>query len=225
MFANAPTRAARLDMIGRHTSKDNIMILTRTSILALTALTFTFAPAVWAANNITAIAPDANQVVLRDGGATVRFRVSGQGNNEDRCGVWISYGDQAAPDTQTMGRTNGLFSGEVAHTFTRPGEYTITARGEPVNQAGACGGVAVTKVSVAWEQRGQRRDDRRDDRRAAEVGCPNGWQMREGSFNRESGAFTCTPSYPAQRMECGRGLRYFEGDNVIGCQLMGSNRR
>ncbi len=195
--------------------------MTRTSIVALTAFTFTFAPAAWAANNITAIAPDANRVVLKDGNATVRFRVSGQGNAEGQCGALISYGDQTSPDTQTMGRTNGIFSGEFTHSFTRPGEYTITAKGEPVNQTGACGGVAVTKISVAWEGRGQRRDDRR----GAEVICPNGWQLSEGSFNRESGAFTCAPSYPAQRMDCGRGLRYFEGNNVIGCKSTGNNRR
>lgn len=193
----------------------------RTSIVALTALAFTFAPAAWGANNITAIAPDANRVVLQDGNATVKFRVSGQGNDQGHCGVWISYGDQTSPETQTMGRTNGMFSGEFAHTFTRAGEYTITAKGEPVNQTGACGGVAVTKISVAWDGRGQRRDDRRD----AAVICPKGWQMSEGSFNRQSGAYTCRPSYPAQRMECGRGLRYFEGDNVIGCESMGNNRR
>jgi hypothetical protein len=174
-----------------------------------------------AANNIIAIAPEANRVALQDGSVTVRFRVSGQGNDESRCGVWISYGDQAAPDAQTMGRTNGVFSGEFAHTFTRPGEYTITARGEPVNQTGACGGVAGTKVSVVSDGREQRRDDRR----STSAACPNGWQISEGSFNRESGAFTCTPSYPAQRLECGRGLRYFEGDNVIGCQSMSNNRR
>jgi hypothetical protein len=223
MFANARTCAGRWGIIVRDSSKDTIMI--RTSVVALTAFTFIFAPAAWAANNITAIAPDANRVVLQDGNATVRFRVSGQGNNEDHCGVWISYGDQTSPDTQTMGRTNGMFAGEFAHTFTRPGEYTITAKGDPVNQTGACGGVAVTKISVAWEGRGQRREDRRDDRRDAAVICPNGWQMSEGSFNRESGAFTCTPSYPAQRIDCGRGLRYFEGNNVIGCQAMGNYRR
>jgi hypothetical protein len=116
---------------------------------------------------------------------------------------------------------NGVFSGDFAHTFTRPGEYTITATGEPVNQTGACGGVAGTKVSVVREGRGQRRDDRRDDRRDVHAVCPDGWQLSEGSFDRASGAFSCTPSYPAQRMECGRGLRYFEGDNVIGCQATG----
>lgn len=219
MFANARTRAGRLGIIGGHPSKDTIMI--RTSLIALTAFTFTFAPATWAANNITAIAPEANRVVLQNGNATVKFRVTGQGNNEDQCGVWISYGDQTSPDTHTMGRTNGMFSGEFAHAFTRPGEYTITAKGEPVNQTGACGGVAVSKISVVREGRGQWRDDRR----GAGVNCPDGWQMSEGSFNRESGAFTCTPSYPVQRIECGRGLRYFEGNNVIGCQSMSNNRR
>jgi hypothetical protein len=193
----------------------------RTLIVALTALSFTFPPAAWAANNIIAIVPESNRVVLQDGNVTVRFRVSGQGNNEDHCGVWISYGDQTLPETQTMGRINGMFAGEVGHTFTRPGEYTITAKGEPVNQTGACGGVAVSKISVVWGGRGQSREDRRD----AAVACPIGWQVSEGSFNRESGAFTCTPSYPAQGMECGRGLRYFEDNNVIGCQRIGNYRR
>ena len=197
----------------------------RPLLAALTVVTFAISPAVWAANNITVIAPEANRVVLQGGGAAIRFRVSGQGNDESRCGVWINYGDQTPPETQTMGRTNGTFSGEFAHTFTRPGEYTVTAKGEPVNQTGACGGIAVTKINVASEGRGQWREDRREDRRDAGAICPDGWQLREGAFNRETGAFSCTPSYPAQRMECGRGLRYFEGDNVIGCRSIGKNRR
>ena len=195
--------------------------MTRSLLAALTVFALANSPAAWAANNITVIAPEANRVVLQNGVAAVRFRVSGQGSDQEHCGVWINYGDQTPPDTQTIGRTSGTFSGEFTHTFTRPGEYTVTAKGEPVNQTGACGGIAVTKINVALDARGQRRDDRR----GAEVICPDGWQMREGSFNRETGAFTCTPSYPAQRMECGRGLRYFEGDNLIGCRSIGKNRR
>jgi hypothetical protein len=48
--------------------------------------------------------------------------------------------------------------------------------------------------------------------------------MREGSFSRQTGAFTCAPAYPAQQLDCGPGLRYFEADNQIGCRPTGRGR-
>lgn len=191
--------------------------MTRSSLVAIAAYTLAFAPAVWAANNITTVAPDATRVALVDGKATVRFTISGQGNDAGECGIYVNYGDQSAPEMRGIGRQDGMFKGEFVHTFVRPGQYKIIAKGERGRQDVACGGEAVTSIDVVESGRGRRRD--------VAASCPDGWQMREGSFNRESGAFTCVPAYPAQRMECGPGLRYFERDNTIGCQPRGGGQR
>ena len=85
-------------------------------------------------------------------------------------------------------------------------------------QTFACGGEASTVVTVVEAGQGRRRG-------ATTASCPEGWQLREGSFNRETGAFTCAPSYPAARMECAPGLRYFERDNLIGCRARAGAQR
>ena len=191
--------------------------MTRSSLLAFTAFTLAFAPATWAANTITRITPGADRVALVDGKATVRFMVSGRDNEDGDCGIWVNYGDQDSPDTRIIGRKDGMFPREFVHTFARAGQFTVTAKGERVKQTFGCGGEASTSVTVV--------ETTRDRRRATAASCPEGWQLREGSYNRETGAFTCAPSYPEQRMECGPGLRYFERDNLIGCRARGRDQR
>ncbi len=191
--------------------------MSRSSLAAVAALTFAFAPAAWGANSITSIQPEANRVMLENGKATVRFMVSGQVTGEGDCGIWVSYGDQDSPDTRIIGRRDGMFPREFSHTFNHAGQFTVTARGQRVKQTFGCDGEASASIDVVEASRGRRR--------AAGAACPDGWQLREGSFDRETGAFTCVPSYPAQRMECGPGLRYFERDNLIGCRPRGRDQR
>lgn len=192
--------------------------MTRSSVLAFTAFTLAFAPAAWAANTINRIAPNADRVVLVDGKATVRFLVSGQITEAGDCGIWVNYGDQDSPDTRIIGRSEGMFPREFVHTFTRTGQFTVTAKGERVKQTFGCGGEASTSVTVVEAAQGRRRG-------TTAAACPGGWELREGSFNRETGAFTCVPSYPKERMECAPGLRYFERDNQIGCRPGGRGQR
>lgn len=111
-----------------------------------------------------------------------------------------------------------MFPREFVHTFAQAGQFTVTAKGERVKQTFGCGGEASTRITVVEATQGRRRA-------ATAASCPAGWQLREGSFNRETGAFTCAASYPRERMECGPGLRYFERDNLIGCRARGRDQR
>ncbi len=181
----------------------------KSSLVTITAFALAFAPAAWA-DTITTITPDANRVVLVNGKATVNFLVSGQSNEATDCGMWIEYGDNGSPDTRIIGRDSGFLPREFTHTFAAPGQFTVTAKGQRVKQTFGCSGAASTTVTVVEERQGRRRVDAQS--------CPDGWQLREGSYNRQTGAFTCAPAYPAQRMDCGPGLRYFEGENLIGCR-------
>lgn len=193
--------------------------MTRSSLLAFTAFTVAFAPAAWAANTINKIAPHADRVALVEGKAAVRFMVSGQVTEDGDCGISVNYGDQDSPDTRIIGRNEGAFPREFMHTFARAGQFTVTAKGERVKQTFGCGGEASTMVTIVQANQGRKR------RGAMATSCPNGWQLQEGSFNGETGAFTCVPSYPSERMECAPGLRYFERDNLIGCRATGRERR
>lgn len=187
----------------------------RSSLFALTACALAFAPAAWA-NTITTITPNASRVWLENGQATVRFTVSGQGNEATDCGMWIEYGDNNSPDTRIIGREDGHLPRSFDHIFATPGQYTVTAKGQRVKQTFGCSGSGSTVVTVV--------EERQSRRRAAAQACPDGWMMREGSYNRQTGAFSCTPAYPAQQLDCGPGLRYFESDNQLGCRATGRER-
>lgn len=185
------------------------------SLFAISAFALAFAPAAMA-NTITNIVPSASRVMLENGQAMIRFTVSGQGNEATDCGMWIEYGDGGSPDTRIIGRDEGLLPRAYDHTFTRPGQYTVTAKGQRVKQTFGCTGSTSTVVTVL--------EERQTRRQAAAEACPDGWMMREGSFSRQTGAFTCSPAYPAQQLDCGPGLRYFEADNQIGCRPTGRGR-
>ncbi|TAN54992.1 MAG: hypothetical protein EPN19_04070 [Betaproteobacteria bacterium] len=191
--------------------------MNRSAIFALTTMAFALAPAAWA-NTINRITPEADRVALSDGRATVNFMVSGQGSEGD-CGIWIDYGDQGSPDTRIVGRRDGMLPREFVHTFSRAGQFTVTAKGRRVKTTMGCDGEASTVVTVI--DAGERR--RRGP--AAEASCPAGWGLREGSFDRKTGAFTCVPAYPEQRIDCGPNLRYFERDGTLGCRARGERRR
>lgn len=187
----------------------------RSSLFALTAVALAFAPAAFA-DTITTITPHANRVQLENGQATIRFVVAGQGNETTDCGIYIEYDDKGSPDTRIIGKNDGYLPRSFDHTFAAPGQYTVIARGQRVKQTFGCSGSASTVVTVL--------EERHSRRRAAADACPDGWQISQGSFDRQTGAFTCAPAYPAQRIDCGPGLRYFEGDNTLGCRTMGRGR-
>lgn len=106
--------------------------MTRSTLLAFTAFTPAIAPAAWAAGTITAIVPGADQVMLKDGNATVSFMVSGQSDDGGDCGMHVNYGDGDSPDTRTIGRQGGMFPREFVHTCTRSGQFAVNATGERV---------------------------------------------------------------------------------------------
>jgi hypothetical protein len=201
-----------------HDRSDTITVKTimkPSSLFAITAFALAFAPAA-SANTITTIAPSASRVMLNNGQATVRFTVSGQGDDAADCGMWIEYGDNGSPDTRVIGKDEGLLPRAFDHTFTAPGQYTVTARGQRVKQTFGCNGSSSTLVTVVAERQGRRQ--------AAIQACPEGWALREGSYKRLTGAFTCAPAYPAQQLDCGPGLRYFEANSQIGCRPTGRGR-
>lgn len=189
----------------------------RSAVFALTAIACALAPAAWA-DSIHRITPESDRVPLSGGKATVRFMVSGQSSDGD-CGLWIDYGDQGSPDTRIIGRRDGKLPREFTHTFERAGQYTVTANGRRVKTTLGCDGEASTVVTIvdAGERRGRGP--------VTEATCPAGWELREGSFDRMTGAFTCVPAYPQQRIDCGPGLRYFERDGTLGCRARGERRR
>lgn len=194
-------------------------VASRIACVTLLAASVAMVPAAWAAN-ITTITPAENQVTLVNGKAVARFVVSSDGSDSSDCGVWVNYGDGDSPDTRVVGRRDGPFPRTFTHTFARAGQFAVTAKGERVKQVAGCGGTASATINVVEPQ-----SNRRRSAAAAAAACPGGWTLREGSYNRQTGAFTCVPASPEQQMDCGPGLRYFERDNTIGCRADGRRQQ
>jgi hypothetical protein len=188
-------------------------------LLALTALSLTLGLAFSQparANTITSIVPAAPTVPLdRDGKAATTFTVSGTGGS-DACGIYINYGDGGSPDTRVISRTEGQLPRVFEHTFNKPGQYSVVVKGDRVKSTQGCVGTASTTINVVAQGGGRRRD--------AAASCPTGWGLVDGSFNRQTGAYSCAPAYPTERLDCGPGLRYFENAGTIGCRPRGGNR-
>jgi hypothetical protein len=189
--------------------------MNRSTFYALSALALAFAQPALADNRISAITPGASSAVLVDGKATMRFVVSGQGGATNDCGIWVTYGDKDSPDTRVIGKGDGLLPREFTHTFTQPGQYSVIAKGTRVKQTFGCDGEASTTFTVLAAAAG---------RRVGSQACPPGWALRQGSTNQSTGAFSCVATYPEQRIDCGRGLSYFESDGQIGCRVRGRGR-
>ncbi len=90
----------------------------------------------------------------------------------------------------------------------------MVAKGTRVKQTFGCEGEASTTVNLIAAA----------GRREVSQACPPGWALRQGSINQSTGAFSCVAAYPEQRMDCGRGLRYFERNGEIGCRVRGRGR-
>ena len=169
------------------------------------------------ADTVTAIVPAAQSVALEsDGKATMAFTVSGAAGGADACGIWINYGDGDSPDTRIISRQEGQFPRVFEHRFNRAGQFAVTVKGERVRNIPGCTGTASTTINVVAQVVPGRRD--------IAAACPAGWGLIENSYVRRTGAYSCAPLYPADRMDCGRGLRYFEEAGQIGCRARGQGR-
>ena len=163
------------------------------------------------ADTITSIVPVAQSATLgRDGRVSMSFTVSGLNEGSDSCGIWINYGDGDSPDTRIVSRQDGQFPRTFEHTFTRTGQFAVVAKGDRVKSTTGCGGNASTTINIVAAEVPRQVD--------TAASCPAGWALVQGSWVRRTGAFTCAPAYPAERLECNRGLRYFESAGTIGCR-------
>ena len=95
------------------------------------------------------------------------------------------------------------------HTFTKPGGFSVKVKGQRVKQTFGCSGEAGMFINVTAPA-------------AAVAGpamptCPDGWQLAAKSYNKSTGAYACQARPPASKLECGKGLAYYEKDGMIGC--------
>lgn len=191
----------------------NTMHLKR-AVLSLAALSI--ATQVHAVGIINKIEASPANPVLEGGKAIVKFTVSGSAEDSDSCGLWVDYGDGSNPDTRIVNKSEGLFPRVFEHTFTKPGGYSVKAKGQRVKQTFGCGGDADTFVTVSPP--GGAKGAASPKPAAAAPACPEGWQLVANSVRQRTGEFSCSPKAPAAKIDCGPGLAYYEKGGTIGCR-------
>lgn len=195
-------------------------------LFAAASLGFAVLPAAWGFTKITGIEPGAPSATLDGGRVNVKFTVSGEAEESDTCGIYVSYGDGLAPDTRIVSKKDGMFPRVFEHSFTRPGQYTVTVKGERVKTTFGCSGEASTTVNIvapaaaAAAAAGKAAQGAKAAKSAAVAAptCPEAWELVSRSVNKSTGAFSCTPKKPAKPINCGPGLAYFAQGGVIGCR-------
>lgn len=185
------------------------------AVLFLTAVSM--AAQVHAVGIINKIEASPANPVLEGGKALVKFTVTGSAEDSDSCGLWIDYGDGSNPDTRIVNKSEGLFPRVFEHTFTKPGGYSVKAKGQRVKQTFGCGGDANTLVTV-MPQAGVKKGAESTRPAAAAPVCPDGWQLVANSVRQRTGEFSCSPKAPAAKINCGPGLAYYEKGGTIGCR-------
>ena len=172
-----------------------------------------------AAGVITKIEPSATSAALDAGKAVVKFTVTGTAEDSDNCGLWVDYGDGSNPDTRIVSQKDGLFPRTFEHAFTKPGGYSVKAKGQRVKTTLGCVGDAGTFVTVTAPAAtpGAAKSAAAGKAAPAAPSCPDGWQLVANSSNK-AGEFSCSAKPPAAKMDCGPGLAYFEKGGVIGCR-------
>lgn len=131
------------------------------------------------------------------------------------CGFAIFFGDGKQVESVSDIHTPMPFV--TTHTYTTPGQYTISIGGRHVQSHPNCGGAdkfaSVTVVAAAPTAKP-----------TAANACPAGWKLVPKSFNSKTGAFACTAkagtAMPSPVMACYAKLKYFEDSkkNTIGCK-------
>lgn len=186
-------------------------------VFAAASLGLAALPQAWGFNKITRIEAGAASATLEGGKATVKFTVSGEAEETDTCGIYVNYGDGLAPDTRVVSKKEGLFPRIFERTFTRAGQFTVTVKGERVKTTFGCSGEASTTVNIVAPAAGTGAVPAKGAAVAA-PSCPDGWELVSRSFNKATGAFSCTPKKPATPINCGPGLAYFAQAGSIGCR-------
>lgn len=149
-------------------------------------------------------------------GEEVKITVNGTLESAN-CGIRMEYGNPDMPREEfVLADKGGQLPLTITKIFSKPGTYKIEALGRKVGKLTfGCEGNASTMVTVAAAGKAMATSSAAPMPIAA--ACPDGWDMISGQKDPSKG-FTCAPKKPAVKLDCGKGLAYFEKDGLIGCK-------
>jgi len=142
-------------------------------------------------------------------GEPVTITLFGDAENAN-CGIRLQFNDALPTEEFSLADRGGSLPLTLSRVFPKTGTFKIEALGRKVGRfTFGCQGEAATVLTV--QAAGAVAAP------AGSAACPAGWEMISGQRDPSQG-FTCAPQRPATRIECARGLSYFENDGLIGCK-------
>ena len=143
------------------------------------------------------------EITIKDRGVT---RILG-------CDLSLDFGD-GTPQAHQHFTDGGARKVVVNHVYDTPGTYTAVVRGKVLPGARACDGERHAQIEIEGEPPVPERTT--PEAMQVITGCPPGWSLVPGS---QSGhRFRCRSERLTPKIECQGGTKYFEQDDVIGCQ-------
>ena len=145
-------------------------------------------------------------------GEPVTITIFGDAENPN-CGIRLQFNDVLPTEEFSLADRGGVLPLTLSRIFPKTGTIKIEALGRKVGRfTFGCQGEAASVLTV---QAG-------GVAAAVPAGvgagvCPAGWEMISGQRDPSQG-FTCAPQRPSTRIECPRGLSYFENDGLLGCK-------
>ena len=151
-------------------------------------------------------------------GEEVKITVNGALESAN-CGIRMEYGNPDMPrEDFVLSDKGGQLPFTITKTFSKPGTYKIEALGRKVGKLTfGCEGNASTMVTVVAAGKAAATSSTAAAPMPMATACPDGWHMIAGQKDPSKG-FTCAPMKPAVKMDCGKGMAYFEKDGLIGCK-------
>ncbi len=143
------------------------------------------------------------------------------------CGLRVRWGDGAVTERRINSAAEVPF--KTAHTYAKPGDYTVVA--DPGKVSGSLGCVgkkasALVKVVAPPPPPPPPKPAGAASAPMAAAGpsCPDGWRLDAKSVNKKTGAYTCTAKagtpVPEKRPVCPGDLSYTENSKkgMLGCK-------
>lgn len=145
-------------------------------------------------------------------GEPVTITIFGDAENPN-CGIRLQFNDVLPTEEFSLADRGGSLPLTMSRIFPKAGTIKVEALGRKTGPLTfRCQGEATTVLNV---QAGAA--DAASAASSGAAACPPGWEMITGQQNPSQG-FTCAPQRPATRIECPRGLSYFETDGLLGCK-------
>jgi hypothetical protein len=167
--------------------------------------------------------------------AGAQAKVTVDGEDEGLCGLRVEYGNGDV-DTTKMIKDKDNFPRSFMHAYNNPGTYTVVAKGGRDGSALGCLGAASTTLTVLPPPPPMPTNNpppmpSNPPMERMLPQCPDGFVLNRNSYNRRTGAFSCTAlrgaQLPPSGMNCPPDTSYYTNvqGTLLGCRAIAPARQ